>query len=86
LTVEKSKLRLNKTFFFLLVCSVILYIGADWQTEICVINIYNGWETYAWICCLVQVSNWAAFDFWRLIRYLLVAYWVTLILSYKLKS
>lgn len=65
---------MNKIKFelLLLLTAVFLYLGADWQTEVCIYNIYNGWEPYAWICCSWQLSNWAAFDFWRLVRYVIV--------------
>ena len=63
-----------------------LYMGADWQTEVCVFNISNGWEPYKWIACTLQLSNWAAFDLWRLARYMLVVYWIGLLVYYFAKS
>ena len=43
-----------------------LYIGAQWQQEIAVINISNNWN-FVWFMCLWEMSNWAAYDFFRLI-------------------
>ena len=73
-------------FFAALFTSALLYVGADWQTEICAINIANHWDTYAWIMCAWTLSNWAAFDFWRLIRYILVVGWVGFLVYYYVKS
>ena len=72
-------------FFAALFASALLYMGADWQTEIAAINIANGWP-FAWPLCFLWESNWAAFDFWRLIRYILVAGWVGFLIYYYVKS
>lgn len=57
---------------FLLFAGLMVFVGADWQTEIAAINVANGWE-FAWPLCFPWPSNWAAFDFWRLVRYGVVA-------------
>ena len=74
------------TFACMLFVTGFLYMGADWQTEVCVYNICNGWEPYAWIATTLQISNWAAFDLWRLARYILVAWWVMLAMFYFAKD
>ncbi len=61
-----------------------LYIGADWQTEIAAINVANGWP-FGWPLCFLWPSNWAAFDFWRLVRYIILFALVALVF-YKRRS
>ena len=57
---------------FLILAALMFFIGADWQTEIAAMNIANN-VPYGWPLCFLWPSNWAAFDFWRLIRYIIIA-------------
>lgn len=68
-----------------LFASALIYIGADWQTEIAAINIANGWP-FAWPLCFPWESNWAAFDFWRMVRYIIAIGWVGTLIYYFVKS
>lgn len=83
--VNIGSMRKAKLELLLLMAAAFLYVGADWQTEVCIYNICNGWEPYAWICCLWQISSWAAFDFWRLIRYVIVGYLLAEVAYNKLR-
>ena len=66
---------MNKLFHvFLLFFGAMLFVGADWQTEIAAINIANGWP-FGWPLCFPWPSNWMAFDFFRAVRYVIVLYY-----------
>jgi len=79
-----------KRLFFgvaVLVALGMLFIGCQWQSEISVINILNGWD-FNWVCCLWRMENWAAYDFFRglMDTAVLLMIAISFILGYRLRD
>jgi len=72
--VENSKpLTAVVAWYTSAIALTLLYMGAQWQHEIAMLCVTNGWP-FGWPFSIIWPNPWQAMDFWRLLQDVLFLY------------